>query len=90
MAESLQITRQETPNPNALKWTLNRVMAAQGTTYREGVVASAPWAQALLRIPGIIQVFALNNFLSISKTPEADWDTLVPQVEQVLRQTFRA
>jgi hypothetical protein len=39
--------------------------------------------------PGITQLFALNDFISITKTPEAEWNTITPQVERILRQAFQ-
>lgn len=83
----LQISVQATPNPNAAKFTLNRVVAAQGSTYRDAA-AAPPWAQTLLRVPGITQVFALNNFVSVTKAGDADWGVVGPQVEAALRQAF--
>jgi hypothetical protein len=88
MAEPLEVIVQATPNPNAAKFTLNRTVTTQGTTYRDAASASAPWAKHLLEIPGIAQVFALNNFISVNKRSEADWNVLGPQIEQVLRQTL--
>ena len=88
MNEPLSIEVQGTPNPNAAKFTLNRTIAAQGKTYRDATSADAPWAKDLLQIPGVTQVFAVNNFVSVNKQPEADWNVLGPQVEQVLRRTF--
>ena len=104
MADTLTIAVQDTPNPNAAKFTLNRTVAAQGTTYRlpaaptsksggsaqagDAATAEATWAQELLRLPGIIQVFALQHFISVTKTSEADWRTMAPQVEQILRRAF--
>ena len=88
MADPLQLEAQATPNPNALKFTLNRVVAAQGTTYREASQAAAGWARELLGIPGVTQVFALQQFISVTKRPEADWNQLGPQVEQILTQAF--
>ena len=79
---------QGTPNPNAAKFTLNRAVAAQGTTYRDAGSAEAAWAKQLLGIAGVVQVFALNDFISVNKTSEADWSTIAPQVEQVLKQAF--
>ncbi len=89
MAEPLTIDAQGTPNPNATKFTLNRVVASQGATYRPPADAAAPaWVQALLVLPGVTQVFTLNNFVSVNKTPEADWSVVGPQIEQALRQAF--
>ena len=88
MPEPLEITVQGTPNPNAAKFMLNRIVATQGKTYREVASAETEWAKQLLGIAGVTQVFALNNFISVNKAPEADWNTLGPQVEQVLRKAF--
>ena len=88
MAEPLEITVQGTPNPTAATCTLNRVVAAQGTTYRDAASSQVGWAQQLLQIPGVEQVFAINNFVSVNKNPEADWNVIGPQAEQILQQAF--
>ena len=88
MAEPLEIAVQGTPNPNAAKFTLNRVVATQGRTYRDAAGADAEWAKQLLGIPGVTQAFAIHNFISVTKTAEADWDAIGPQVEHVLRRAF--
>ncbi len=88
MPEPLQIDAQGTPNPNAAKFTLNRVVATQGRTYRLPADADNDWARALLGIPGVTQVFAIHNFISVNKTAEADWHVISPQVEQILRRAF--
>ena len=88
MSEPLSIGVQGTPNPNAAKYTLNRVIAAQGKTYRDPAAADTEWAKQLLAIPGVTQVFAINNFISINKTAEADWNVIGPQVERVLHSVF--
>jgi len=90
MSEPLDIRVEPTPNPNAAKFTLNRVVASQGTTYRDAATAGEPWAKRLLEIPGVTQVFALNNFISVTKRPEADWSAIRPQVEQGLNEAFGA
>ena len=88
MTEPLTIVAQGTPNPNAAKFTLNRLVAAEGKTYRDSAAADAAWAKQLLMIPGVTQVFAINNFVSVNKRPEADWNAIGPDVERVLRETF--
>ena len=109
MTEPLEIVAQGTPNPNAVKFTLNRVVATQGTTYRlpappqnagaapacrtTDVAAGrqagdAAWATELLRIPDVTQVFAINNFISVTKTPDADWNVIGPQIEAIVRRAF--
>jgi len=88
MKPVLDIVVQGTPNPNAAKFTLNRVVATQGKTYRDAASADAAWVQELLGISGVTQVFALNNFVSVNKTPDTDWNVIGPQVDAVLRKAF--
>ena len=88
MTDPLEIIAQGTPNPNAAKFTLNRVVATQGTTYRDAASAGADWAKQLLGIAGVVQVFAINNFISINKAPEADWNIIGPQAERILKEAF--
>ena len=87
MTEPLQLAMQGTPNLNAAKVTLNRVVAAQGQTFRDPA-AAAPWAKQLLEIAGVVQVFAVNNFITITKAPEADWAAIAPRVERIITQAF--
>lgn len=88
MSEPLELSVQATPNPNAIKYTLNRVLSSQGKTYRDAAAADLEWAKRLLGIPGITQVFVLNNFISIMKQSAADWNDLGPQIERLLREAL--
>ena len=88
MVDPLAMTVQATPNPNAAKFTLNRIVATQGKTYRDAATADGEWAKHLLTIVGVTQVFAVNNFISITKSAEADWQIISPQVEGVLKRAF--
>ena len=105
MAESLDIIVGGTPNPNAVKFTLNRTVAAKGETYRlpaqsgagqaggdpsAPTAVGAPWAKALLSIPGVVGVFGINNFISVNKTPEASWEAIIPKAQEALRQVWAA
>lgn len=89
MPEALEIRVDATPNPNAIKLTLNRLVAAKGETYRDPATASVPWAKALLGIPGVLGVYGVNNFISINKNPEIDWQVLIPQAERALKEAFQ-
>ena len=88
MKPVLEISVQGTPNPNAAKFTLNRVVATQGKTYRDAASAEPEWVKQVLGIEGVIQVFAINNFVSVNKAPEAEWDVIGPEIERILKQAF--
>jgi hypothetical protein len=88
MSEPLTITVHGTPNPNAAKFTLNRIVAVQGRTYRDAASAEAEWAKRLLGVAGVTQVFAINNFVSVTKASGAEWNVIGPEVERILQDTF--
>lgn len=77
-----------TPNPNSLKF------ATEGPPFIEegmGVYASTdeaatdPLARALFGVPGVANVLVLPRFVTVTKSPEADWDDILPAVEPILR-----
>ncbi len=43
-----------------------------------------PLAEALFALPGVVGVFATNDFLTVSKAADADWAELEPRVIEVL------
>ncbi len=61
-----------TPNPNAMKFTLD---ASVPTDFE----ASA-FGQALLAIAGVVSVFGVANFVTVTRSPEAEWDGIVTAV----------
>lgn len=76
------IQTEETPNPLTLKYSPGRVVMEQGTldiTSAEGAWRS-PLAEALFQVSGVSDVFFSQDFISVTKTPEHDWDLLKPQV----------
>ncbi len=85
----LTITPSATPNPNARKFTLNRLVGADLLNVRsEAQAASQPAAVALLRLPGVTNVFLTADFVTVNKQPEASWETLEPLIIPILRSHF--
>ena len=74
-----------TPNPHSIRVGFGEAMFEKPVTYKAGADAQGqPLVQALLGIPGVTQVFTLNNFLTISKDPAVDWSSIEPRVNEVL------
>ncbi|HZE95799.1 MAG TPA: NifU N-terminal domain-containing protein [Planctomycetota bacterium] len=74
-----------TPNPNSIRVGLSESKFSKPTTYRSAKDAAAePVVEALFGIPGITQIFTMNNFITISKDPAAQWSTIEPKVAEVL------
>lgn len=77
----------QTPNPNALKFTVGtRFDTPQ--SYAAGSEVDDPIAGPLVEIPGVTSVFMSADFVTISKTPDAYWEEIVPAVVEILEEHF--
>jgi hypothetical protein len=84
--DAVTVTVQPTPNLNALKFVTNRRLTeGRSQTFTDAATAPAPLARELLGIPGVRQVFFLNDFITITRTEGTDWDAVVPQAESLIR-----
>ncbi len=90
MAEPVTVDVQPTPNVNALKFVVNRRLTeGRSQTFRTPQEAAAsPLAAALLAVPGVVQVFFLNDFITVTRDPSVQWENLADQVESTIRRHF--
>ncbi|MGZ3689523.1 MAG: NifU family protein [Bdellovibrionota bacterium] len=66
-----------TPNPNTLKYSVNRELLSKGAmnfARREEEAGRSPLAAKLFSIPGIAGVMIGRNFVTVTKTEDGDWD----------------
>jgi len=76
---------QPTPNPNALKFILDRPVSEQPTSFfNAGSAKDHPLASRLFGVPGVSSLLLLGDFITINKSPEARWADIKGKVEQVL------
>ena len=79
---------QETPNPNAVKITLDRLVSEQPISFfRAEAAADHPLAKKLFAIPGVSSLLLLDDFITINKSPEARWADITRRVRQVLAES---
>jgi NFU1 iron-sulfur cluster scaffold homolog, mitochondrial len=90
VTQGISINIQPTPNVNALKFVLNlKLTEGRSRTFRTGDdAAGSPLAGALLAIPGVVQVFFLNDFITVTRDPSAPWEQLADKVEGAIRRHF--
>lgn len=76
-----------TPNPNAVKFTLDRAVTESGSeSFADAEqAASNPLAAKLFELEGVQAVFFLNNFVTITRDPQKDWNTLATEVVNVIQ-----
>lgn len=76
-----------TPNPNALKFTVGSQVGGPAT-FVAGRETDDPLATSLLALPGVTSIFMTADFVTISKTPDADWDPIVEPAREVITRHF--
>jgi hypothetical protein len=76
------VTPEGTPNPNAVKFTLDRPATdKRSETFREGSdPAESPLGAAIFALDGVTNVFLTANFVSVTKEAEVTWDELLPAI----------
>ncbi len=86
----VQVTPEGTPNPNAVKFTLDRpATEKRNETFRAGSdPADSPLGAAIFALDGVTNVFITANFVSVNKEDGAAWDDLVPDVTAVIEGHF--
>lgn len=81
--EPIEITIQPTPNPNALKFILNRDVKTEGKVSFKTPqdCKDIPLAAALFDLRGVDQIHFFQNVITISKFSFEDWESLEPAVQ---------
>ena len=76
---------QSTPNPNALKCVLDRSAGDTPRSYfRADEAAADPLASRLFAIHGVTNILINGDWITVSKSAQADWKAIRAGVEQVL------
>ena len=76
----IQITAEMTPNPNTLKFNIDRTVVESGAydfPNRESAKDSY-LANQLFEIPGVTGIYVAPNFITVTKTVDTAWQALVP------------
>jgi hypothetical protein len=84
------IRYETTPNPNAIKFTLDRPLVAAGSrSFASRFEATGdPLGTALFEIPGLIGVFFMADFVTVTKDPAAAWEEIVPAVAAAIHRVI--
>lgn len=82
----MDVKVEATPNPNAMKFTSNNGAIFEGRVVnKKGDKADHPLVQQLLEIDGVDNIFGFQDFLTVNKTFDADWDKLMPKVGEIFK-----
>ena len=70
-----------TPNPNAMKFTLDTTLPETIEFKSAEAAAGHPFAAAVFAADGVVSIFGVNDFVTISRRPGADWEPIVAAVQ---------
>lgn len=85
----MAVTVEQTPNPNALKFSVGSPVGGPGT-YVKGAEPAEEYLGELLRVDGVASVFFTADFVTISKTPDGSWDAIRPRASAILESHFQS
>ena len=71
-----------TPNPDAMKYTLDRRLEAMIDVRSAGDADTDPFATAVFAAGGVASVFGTGDFVTVTRLPGADWETITAAVEE--------
>ncbi len=80
------INVQSTPNPNALKFILNRPVKTEGkATYKNPEDCHAnPLARHLFSVPNVTEIYFFENVITITQDGNGDWDAIEEKVKTAI------
>ena len=76
------IQTEDTPNPETLKFIPGNIIMKSGTAdfSSKELATNSPLALRLFEIDGVSRVFFATDFISVTKVPQLDWNTLKPSI----------
>ena len=88
----LTIYSEATPNPESMKFVLNRmILPNDSADFRvKEKSGDSPLAEALFELPYVNGVFIMNNFVSITRVPETDWQEAIPVLKDFIKNWVEA
>ena len=79
---------ERTPNPNSVKWVLDRPVVTSGgfARFESGVDAeTSPMAARLLALEGVTSVLLGGDFVTVNKRGTVGWSALADPIDAALR-----
>jgi Fe-S cluster biogenesis protein NfuA len=84
----VSIYTEMTPNPETMKFVANKLLyPGKSIDFPdESSAGPSPLAKELFAFPFIRSVFIASNFVTLSKTPDTNWDDVIPSIRTFLKE----
>jgi hypothetical protein len=70
-----------TPNPNAMKFTLDTKLAETLDVTSADAASGNPFAEDVFAAGGVASIFGVNDFVTVTRQPDHEWDPIVAAVQ---------
>jgi Fe-S cluster biogenesis protein NfuA len=84
----VSIYTEMTPNPETMKFVANKLLYPSKSIefQNEETAAPSPLAKELFGFPFVKGVFIASNFVTLTKTPDTDWNDVIPSLREFLKE----
>lgn len=81
-----KISHQFTPNPDSVKFVsdVNFIESGMCSFNNAQEASEHSLGKSLFALDGVVNVFILPQFVTITKKPSASWDALLQEIKEVL------
>jgi Fe-S cluster biogenesis protein NfuA len=87
--QPIEITAEMTPNPNTLKFNVNKVLMQNGSVnFPDREKAKGSFAEQLFDVENVLGVMVGRDFITVTKAPAANWQSMVENVTNTIRHLF--
>lgn len=86
------IYTEQTPNPESLKFVTNKMLYQGTADFREEVLARewSPLATSLFEMPFVKGVYISNNFVTVTKEMNYDWEEIKLRLKDYIKDYVQA
>lgn len=90
--ETVYITANPTPNPECMKFIVDRQLVDGDPVSYQGVqeAVGSPLAEALFGLGGVASLFAYQNFITVTKSGEQSWQQFARDIGKTIRGFIQA
>ena len=74
-----------TPNPDALKFTLDVTLPAM-LNLSSADQATTAFERQVMAVPGVANLFGVNDFVTITRVPGTAWEPIIDAVHQAVKE----
>ena len=67
-----------------MRFTIEGAAAPAPATFKKESADQNPIAAALFRLDGVVSVFMVNDFVTVTKDPDTSWAELEPPARQAI------